>query len=297
MEDDPGWPAPRQPDGARGLSHDVEHVEPDGSAWRWRDGAWAQTAPAGTFPGEDVLVEARQAVLVLAAGRAGAVGTCVDVEPGGDPGRLGPLEHDHDGQIDFLVREDGSGWLSEHGGPWRQIDPIGTYSAKIELDGRVRGLLDLAMRATEAGRSDADAVVALVALAGQTGDADRVLRIALRALPRQDWSHHARRLLVAALSGEPAEPPDPAVERRLAEAKAWVALPHGERWASLVERVPELEELVAERAGAHAWLDGDAQLVGQASRLLGRAGVWDELMTVLDELHRRLDPEFDPDAC
>jgi hypothetical protein len=288
MEEDPGWPPPREPD--------VEHVEPDGSAWRWRDGAWVQTAPPGTFPAEDVLVEARQAMLVLAAGRAGAVGTCVDVEPGG-PG-ADPLDRDHDGQIDFLVREDGSGWLSERGGPWRQIDPIGTYSDKIELDGRVRGLLDLAMRATEAGRGDEEAVVALLALAGQTGDADRILRIALRALPRQDWSHHARRLLVAALSGEPAAPPDPAVERRLAEARAWLALPHDQKWASLVARAPELEALVAERVAASgdAWLDGDAQLVGRASRLLGGTGVWDQVTTVLDELHRRLDPEFDPDA-
>jgi hypothetical protein len=118
-------------------------------------------------------------------------------------GRTGarPARQRPPGRVDFLVRADGSGWLSEHGGPWRQIDPAGTYSDKIELDARVHGLLDLAVRATEAGRGDADAVAALVALAGQTGDADRVLRIALRALAGRRPPHPARRLLVAALGG------------------------------------------------------------------------------------------------
>ena len=272
----------------------MEHVEPDGSAWRWRDGAWAQVAPVGARPAEDVLVEARQAVLVLAAGRAGAVATCVDL----DPGALDPEPpRDHDGQVDFLVKADGSGWLSEDGGPWRQIDPIGTYSDKIELDRRVRAVQDLALRATEAGRDDADAVVSLLALAGQTGDPDRVLRIALRAMGGPtDWNHHARRLLVAALTGEPAAPPDPEVEDWLAATREWAALPHAGRWAALVLRAPELEDRVAKQAAAEGeWLEGDAHLITEAERLLGRPHTWAETMTVLDELHRRLDPDFDPD--
>jgi hypothetical protein len=157
---------------------------------------------------------------------------------------------------------------------WRALAGIAAASAALAgvnraarradpEDAGIVAVSDLAAKVAErafklgdAGREDARAVAALVALAG---DSKRTLENAER-FSRQGARHcedpkfnRANRLLVAAMSGRPVEPPSPDTKRTFKLIKAFHALAPAQGWELLVSHEPALAELEAEtRRGTFA---------------------------------------------
>jgi hypothetical protein len=123
----------------------------------------------------------------------------------------------------------------------------------VMFDDRSRALLDRALELALEGREDPDAVHELVRMAGRHGHALQVAALGAR----QFGAHHdhpipnrAHRLLQAALTGGPVQPPTAEDQARIAIFKAFWAGDPEQQWVELTTREPRLVELADDvRAG------------------------------------------------
>jgi hypothetical protein len=187
-QESPAWPAP-QP------GQDVHH-EPDGSVWRWTGRGWTQVA-GDRLHGEDARLRDR-------AGQVARAGEGFEIRavPREAPGLTRPTDRPGAHRV-YQVWWDGAGWWAQDG-RWHQVDPPGTFSDVLRLHRRLDALIAALQPVNLRGVPNELAVARLLELAG---DDDRLLRVALRALGAGAATDHARRLLVAALTGAAVEQP------------------------------------------------------------------------------------------
>jgi hypothetical protein len=168
----------------------------------------------------------------------------------------------------------------------RQADP--EDPGIVALSDRAGKVADRAFKLGDAGREDARAVAELVALAGDSKrtleNAERFSRQGARHCEDQKFNR-AHRLLVAAMSGRPVEPPSSDTRRTFKVVKAFRALAPAQGWELLVSREPRLAELEAEtRRGAFA-----AAIPASDERLSpGRRSIRREIILAGSELGDRL---------